>query len=258
MLAALLAFEGVLQLASLVVPVIEDRTRPKIPRRIDDARVGHRGNPAYPGIDARGFRNPRALTEASIVALGDSQTYGTGVTPDEAWPAVLAARLARPIYNMALGGYGAVHNRVHLEEALTLSPEVVIFSLYFGNDFHDDFALATKRGELGRAIGAERLAEIHRLEAAAPLQNEMIRLFRRGRAPKSKNALLRWFTSTSRVYGLIRNLVRALEASDETGDALLSREFARAEAALRGEKRAFASAHEDAAWRTRTRHGARS
>lgn len=251
-LASVLVFEGVLQIASRLVPVIEERSRPNIPRKVEDPGVGFRGNPDYPGFDARGFRNPQALETASIVTLGDSQTYGTGVGPREAWPFLLGDRLARSVYNMGFGGYGAVHNRVHLKEALDLAPEVVIFALYFGNDFYDDFRLSLKRGELERAIGAERLAEVRRLEATTPLGPKMTRLFRRGRSSRSQNALEKWFTRTSRVYGLIRNLVRQIETLGkvEGVDALLSFQFSRAKAALKGERRAFASAFEGESWRT--------
>ncbi len=105
---------------------------------------------------------------------------------------------------------------------------------------------------LCQVIGRDRLAEIERLEAEAPIGKELVRLFRRGRPPRSKNPILIWFTSHSRVYGLIRNLVKAIERAGESeaGQALLSREFARAKAALTGERRNFASAHDDGVWRT--------
>ena len=46
---------------------------------IDDPDLVNRPNPKFPGHDRRGFRNPVALAKADIVALGDSQTYGTNV-----------------------------------------------------------------------------------------------------------------------------------------------------------------------------------
>ncbi len=251
-LAAIVVFEFILQGVSHVLPVVEDRTRPKIPRTLVDEQVGHRGNPAYPGIDARGFRNVDAVERADIVALGDSQTYGSGVAPGEAWPAVLAERVGRPVYNMAFGGYGAVANRIHLDEALALKPDIVLFALYFGNDFFDDFQLARTRDDLARANPPDRLAEVERREAAGPLRDEIVHLYRRGRKGSEKNAVVAWFTARSRVYGLIRNLVRAIEGRGGSADtpALLGREFERARAALSGPASAFASAHDDGAWRT--------
>ena len=56
-------------------------SRVLIPRTVPDDRFGKMPNPKYPGHDSKGFRNLTLPTEADIVALGDSQTYGTGVDP---------------------------------------------------------------------------------------------------------------------------------------------------------------------------------
>ena len=86
-----------------------------------------RGNPDCPDHDSRGYRNRTALSEAEIVTLGDSWTYGAGVPSDAAWPHVLSQRLNRPVYNMGVPGTGPLQSREILRQALQLHPKVIIF-----------------------------------------------------------------------------------------------------------------------------------
>ena len=78
---SLLFVELALQLASVFFVDVDLITRPPWGRSdtsilalVDDDRLGKRGNPEWWEHDARGFRNPSALSSATVVALGDSQT----------------------------------------------------------------------------------------------------------------------------------------------------------------------------------------
>jgi hypothetical protein len=94
------------------------------------------------GFDEWGFRNRRVPTAASAVALGDSHTYGNTASMDDAWPAVVARRTGRDVYNLGLGGYGP-NQYFHLltTKALALHPQWVVCGLYMGDDFENAFSI---------------------------------------------------------------------------------------------------------------------
>jgi hypothetical protein len=94
-----------------------------------------------PGWDANGWKNPRALSKADIVAIGDSQTEGDNAGVEETWPFVLGALSSTTVYQTALGGFGPVQYAVLGERALELDPRAVIVGLYLGNDVLDAYSL---------------------------------------------------------------------------------------------------------------------
>lgn len=107
-----------------------------------DEHLNHRIAPGTGGHDARGYRNYQALESASIVAVGDSMTYGVAATADNSWPFQMEQISGKSVYNLALGGYGPLHYRYLVEEvAISLSPEVVVLGIYLGNDFMDAYNL---------------------------------------------------------------------------------------------------------------------
>ena len=73
----------------------------------------HRARPLYEDMetmgphDILGFRNRRIPNVADIITIGDSQTYGNNVPPEQNWPGQLQASLGckSPVmYNMSVGG----------------------------------------------------------------------------------------------------------------------------------------------------------
>lgn len=186
---------------------------------LPDERLGYRPNPAYPGHDRKGFRNPRVLKTAHIVALGDSQTYGSGVEAHEAWPRILEAMSKRSVYSMAFGGWGPAHSLLLWDEAIELKPTVVIEAFYAGNDLYDSFNLVYNKGQLPGLKTDDRHQRdlVTRAEEAEPIAGRVKRIFRMGRATsrqtdksppapssgegKSKGS---WFSRYSKLYGLLR------------------------------------------------------
>jgi lysophospholipase L1-like esterase len=199
----------------------------------------------HPG-DARGFRNPAAANVATVVALGDSHTYGSGVDLEEAWPSVLSARLGADVYNMALPGYGAARNYANLPVALDLKPELVVFALYFGNDFYEDFRFALENDQLADYASPRQLAQILELESKKNIADEVRYLFRR-REPGPR--ALAWLSQHSKVYDLLSAWKQYILSNSEF-EAMLSRNFYKAKQAITDQQSPFVSVYEDSQWKT--------
>lgn len=118
-----------------------------------DPRLIHRPMPllipiGYKGPhDVLGFRNLGVPNRFDVMAMGDSQTYGANATFPETWPSQMASLLvvgeARPtVYNVSIGGWGAIHFYYLFEKMLAFEPKVVVIAHYMGNDSLECFRLA--------------------------------------------------------------------------------------------------------------------
>ena len=95
--------------------------------------------------DILGFRNAGVPNSADIIVLGDSQTYGIGEPFASNWPSQLSALLRQEdtsVYNMSVGGWGAVQYLDMFAKAARLGPQTVIIAYYTGNDPLETFATA--------------------------------------------------------------------------------------------------------------------
>jgi len=95
--------------------------------------------------------------ERVIVAFGDSLTAGLGVPADQAYPAVLAAKLKAEGYpyrvvNAGVSGDTTAGGLRRLDWALRLAPEIVIVELGT-NDALRGQDLATVRANLDQIVG---------------------------------------------------------------------------------------------------------
>lgn len=139
LLMGLLCIEmGLLALELVGIHQINSATR-GLAQPIPDPRLGVRLAPYAGGHDANGFRNDAAPDQVDIVAIGDSQTWGINARRSQAWPQTLAKLSGHSTYNMGLGYYGPVQYWVLTEEALKLSPKVIVIGLYLGNDIYDAY-----------------------------------------------------------------------------------------------------------------------
>jgi hypothetical protein len=90
--------------------------------------------------DGHGFRNawPRPA-RADIVVVGDSLTFGYGVSDTKTWPSILARDLpSARIINLGLIGAGPQqYLRVYETFGIPLCPAVVLVGVFVGNDFWD-------------------------------------------------------------------------------------------------------------------------
>ena len=242
--------EVVLQVACLSPRVRAVVTGSGPPPLIADTRLGLRGNAAHPEHDDWGYRNAERPDHAAIVALGDSQTYGTGVRRDEAWPPVLGRRLGVRVYNMGNPNFGAPHYWLELEHALSLEPRVVLLTVYFGNDLYDAFRLATINPEVTALVDADVLERARELEAQSPLSTIGQTLFeqRIGRQRELGTAR-RFLSEYSKTYSLASTFSRTL--SQRARPAVRSRDFTATERSLTPKRRALSAPYEgDDGWRT--------
>lgn len=93
--------------------------------------------------DILGFRNTGVPNTADIITLGDSQTYGMGEPFSDNWPSQLTGYLKQQeatVYNMAVGGWGAVQYLDMFAKAAKLEPKTVIIAFYSGNDPLESFS----------------------------------------------------------------------------------------------------------------------
>ena len=89
---------------------------------VSDPVLEYRLNPDLPDSDKAGFRNASLIESPFLIALGDSQTYGTGVSREESWPQQLASLSGQQTYNMGVPGYGPVQEFVLMNRAVTSRP----------------------------------------------------------------------------------------------------------------------------------------
>ncbi len=123
---------------------------------INDPYVGHRrarmvaenstrrGDMNAP-FDLLGFRNRSVPVVADVVAIGDSQTVGPNATYDRTWPSALGRALMpkrASVYNISVGGWGAVQYLYMFDKALAFQPRVVVVAFYTGNDPVDSLYVA--------------------------------------------------------------------------------------------------------------------
>lgn len=94
--------------------------------------------------DSRGWRNPIALNQANIVAIGDSQTWGVNATINQTWYQVMGELTNRTVYGMAQGSYGPVQYAILTERALELSPDIIVVGIYMGSDIMNNYSSVYK------------------------------------------------------------------------------------------------------------------
>lgn len=207
--------EITVSLLAFVSPRVNSQLKnPWCPPSVLDSRLGRRPNPDCREHDSKGFRNLEVPTKAHIVALGDSQTYGTGVESQEAWPRQLESMIGETVYSIAYGGYGPAHSLILLNEAIALQPDIIIEAFYAGNDLYDSFNIVYNLEQLPelKSADAQVQARVRKAELARPIDEHVARMFRMGRAdaPEVAPARGRFSPRTllseySKIYGILRS-----------------------------------------------------
>jgi lysophospholipase L1-like esterase len=89
-------------------------------------------------LAACGRKPPRGRAVApgsTVLALGDSLTYGTGATPETAYPAVLAAATGWDVVNAGIPGHTAAQALERLPGLLEQHRPALVLLSIGGNDF---------------------------------------------------------------------------------------------------------------------------
>jgi len=135
--------------------------------------------------DARGFRNPTALSKCDVVVLGDSFAEGSNVSDEHAWPAVLGGGSGLSVYNLGMSGYDPLNYLASLREVgLSLHPRCVLCMLYEGNDFR-----SAKRDDERHSPGWSQAAKVYVKQSPviSALDDALVKAFgpinSRGKAP---------------------------------------------------------------------------
>lgn len=125
-------------------------------RMVHDPLLGYTPRPLYaaPGVtfDADGLRlngdAPAGDDTRTILAVGDSYTFGDEVADGETWPAHLQRLTGRRTMNAGVSGYGLDQSVLRAERLAAASPPSLIVVGFIADDI--------RRTELSRIWGAEK------------------------------------------------------------------------------------------------------
>jgi acyl-CoA thioesterase-1 len=97
---------------------------------------------------------------ATVLALGDSLTWGTGATPETSWPTVLAAATGWNVVNAGVPGETAAQGCARLPALIDEGRPALLLVMLGGNDFlRRAPAAAVERG-LATCVDSARAAKL--------------------------------------------------------------------------------------------------
>ena len=110
----------------------------------------------------------QALPQGStVLALGDSLTYGYGAAPAAAYPVQLATLTGWKVINGGVSGDTTADALARLPELMRQQPKLVIISIG-GNDFLRKLPESTTRANIGKIIQTVQAANIPAVLVAIP------------------------------------------------------------------------------------------
>jgi lysophospholipase L1-like esterase len=99
-------------------------------------------------------RLPVLPDEATLLAFGDSLTFGTGAAPAESWPAVLARLTGRKVINAGIPGEVSASGKSRLPGLLDAHHPDLLILCHGGNDLLRKFNPQATRANLGAMIAS--------------------------------------------------------------------------------------------------------
>jgi lysophospholipase L1-like esterase len=107
-------------------------------------------------FDRNGFRNDSDVTKADLVAIGDSFVEGAETAQSKTVVAELARCLEITAVNLGQSGYGPQQELIVLKRyGLPLSPRVVVWFVFGGNDLTDVDAYESRRQRLDEFLAPQ-------------------------------------------------------------------------------------------------------
>lgn len=194
----------------------------------------NRDDPALPyrvQINSLGFRGPEAALDprrSRVLFLGDSFTFGDFVDDPETLPAQVGERLGPDVevLNGGVGGTTIVDQRVFLEKALPIEPDVVVL-VFFENDLNGLLMDVPQHEQLehNRTVKSGPLSPLFRLVRDTAVFHAFLRiraLVARSRAPtvslvrrETPDETPEWVTEMADRYaGEATEMRELLEAKD--------------------------------------------
>lgn len=141
----------------------------QIPRRPFLAGlVGWAAAQALGGCSRPRIRAERVPAGAPVLALGDSLTFGTGATPETAYPAVLAGLSGWQVINAGVPGDTSAQALARLPGLLQAQAPALVLLSIGGNDFLRRLPEAETRANLRQAAELVRAAPAQLLLIAVP------------------------------------------------------------------------------------------
>jgi hypothetical protein len=191
---SLVAVELALRLAAAAIPEVDAVLGTGSSPTVPDPVLGHRPSPHMSDSDRTGFRNPKRPRSVRIVAIGDSQTYGMGVSR---------------------------HELVLAREALDeLDPDVIVVAIYAGNDLLDSWTMVHQRGQLQELLAdgsdQERVGVTRSDDPPPQAEWQRLRETTAGRHLPA-GGLRSVLAQHTRLYGLLRAVKRTAARSFNGG-----------------------------------------
>jgi hypothetical protein len=223
--------EGCSRAAIWAIPAVKALTERSFEYKIPDSELGLRGNPEFVDHDEAGWRNATRPDRVSVVAVGDSQTYGSEVSRYDAWPQIAARESAVSIYNIAIGGFGPYQYWRLIDDALALSPELILVAFYDGNDYFDSWSDVYRAGRHPEMLtpDLEQRAELLALEERSPLHADWAatRRVRKGSTRADFLDFVGWLERSVAVFKLVRGVVVAVSGPGDPPESRVRRQFAK-------------------------------